>query len=79
MPRYFFHIRDGWEIIPDEEDMEFPDERLAEVEGYDSARDLALAAESESRSIAAYAIEVTNEAGTVLRRVKVEPVYRAAS
>jgi hypothetical protein len=79
MPRYFFHIRDGWEVIPDEEGIEFPDRCLAEVEGYDSARDLAVAADSEGRSIAACAVEITDEAGTILRRIRVEPVYRAAS
>ncbi len=78
MPRYFFHIRDGWEVIPDEEGMEFPDRCLAEAEGYDSARDLAAAAESGNRGVAAYAVEVTDEAGSVLRRIKVEPVYHAA-
>ena len=78
MPRYFFHIRDGWAVIPDEVGMELSDQNLAEVEGYASARDLAVAAESEGRSVAAYAVEVVDEAGTILRRVKVEPVYRAA-
>jgi hypothetical protein len=78
MPRYFFHIRDGWEVVPDEEGIEFSDRCLAEVEGYDSARDLAFAAETEGRSLAAYSVEVTNEAGTVIRRIKVEPIYRVA-
>jgi hypothetical protein len=79
MPRYFFHIRDGWEVIPDEEGMTLSTQNLAELEGYASARDLAVAAEFEGCSLAAYAVEVTDEAGTVLRRIKVEPVFRAAS
>jgi hypothetical protein len=79
MPRYLFHIHDGWEVVPDEEGLEFPDQCLAEVEGYDSARDLALAAESEGRSVAAYAVEIRDEAGLVLRRIKVAPIYRTAS
>jgi hypothetical protein len=78
MPRYFFHIRDGWEVIPDEEGMEFPNLNLAEVEGYASTRDLAAAAEFEGRSFAAYAIEVADEVGTVLSRIKVQPVHRVA-
>jgi hypothetical protein len=78
MPKYFFQIRDGWKVIPDEEGIEFPDRSLAEVEGYASARDLGVAAELEGRSIAAYAVEIVDEAGTILRRIKVEPVYRAA-
>ena len=78
MPRYFFHIRDGWEVIPDEAGMEFPNLNRAEVEGYASARNLAAAALDEGRSTAAYAVQVTDENGTVLRRIKVESVYRAA-
>jgi hypothetical protein len=79
MPRYFFHIRDGWDVIPDCEGMEFPSFTLAEVEGYASARDLAAAALDEGRTTAAYAIEVADESGTVLRRIKIEMIYRAAS
>jgi hypothetical protein len=78
MPRYFFHIRDGWEVIPDEEGMEFPTQNLAAVEGYASARDLAVAAESEGRSLAAYAVEVVEESGAILRRIRVTPIYRVA-
>ncbi len=78
MPRYFFHIRDGWETIPDEEGMEFPTQNLAEVEGFASARDLAAAAQSNGHNLAAYAVEVADEAGTVLRRIKVESIYRRA-
>ena len=78
MPRYFFHIRDGWDTIPDEEGMEFPTQNLAEAEGFASARDLAAAAQFNGQNLAAYAIEVADEAGTVQRRIKVEPIYRAA-
>jgi hypothetical protein len=78
MARYFFHIRDGWEIIPDEEGMDFPNLDFAEVEGHASARDLATAALDEGRSTAAYAVEVADETGSVLSRIKVEPIYRAA-
>jgi hypothetical protein len=78
MPRYFFHIRDGWDVIPDDEGIVFPDQTHAEAEGYASARDLAIVAAREVRGFAAYAVEVTDEAGVVLRRIKIEPVYRAA-
>ena len=78
MPRYFFHIRDGWETVPDEEGMEFPNLDLAEVEGYASARDLAAAAHINGHNLAAYAVEVTDEAGKVLSRINVEKSYRLA-
>ena len=79
MRRYFFHIRDGWDVIPDEEGMEFQDQVLAEAEGYASARDLAAAAIFDGHNVAAYAVEVSDKVGTILYRIKVEPVYRAAS
>jgi len=78
MPRFFFHIRDGWETIPDEEGMEFPTLELAEVESYASARDLAAAAQFNGQNLAAYAVEVADETGRVLSRIKVEPNYRFA-
>jgi hypothetical protein len=79
MPKYFFHIRDGWEITPDEEGMDFPNLELAEVEGYASAQDLASAALFEGRGTAAYAVEVADEVGTVLSRIRVELIHRFAS
>lgn len=78
MPRYFFHIRHGWDLILDDEGMEFPDLNRAEVEGYASARDLAAADPCAVHGMAAYAVEVADEDGTVLSRIKVEPLYRVA-
>lgn len=78
MPRYFFHIRDGWDLVPDEEGMEFPNINIAEVEGYASARDLSAAALAEGRILRACAIEVTDPAGRVLIRIKVPLIYQVA-
>ena len=78
MPMYFFHIRDGWERILDDEGMEFPNLDRAEVEAHASARDLASSAPFERRIFAAYAVEVADEDGNVLSRIKVEPIYRVA-
>jgi hypothetical protein len=77
MPKYFFHIRHGWDVIPDEEGMAFPDLAAAGVEAYASADDLAAAALASGRRIEACAIEVANEAGCILHRVKVQPIRRA--
>jgi hypothetical protein len=79
MPRYFFHIRDGWEVIPDEEGMDLSNLRSAEVEGYASADDLASAALAAGRGTSAYAVEIADGAGTVLSRIEIEPVRRFAS
>jgi hypothetical protein len=78
MPRYFFHIRDGWDRVPDEEGIEFPNLKQAEVEGYASAHDLAAAAVLEGRSFSAYVVEVADEEGTVLSRIKIESIHRFA-
>jgi hypothetical protein len=78
MPRYFFHIRHGWDLVPDEEGMEFPDLNRARVEGYASARDLAAADPCAVHDLTGYAVEVADEEGTMLSRIKVESLYRVA-
>ena len=79
MPRYFFHICEVRGTIPDEEGMEFSTQNLAEAEGFASARDLAAAAQFNTHNLGAYAVEVADEAGTVVRRIKVEAPYRLSS
>jgi hypothetical protein len=78
MPRYFFHIRNGWDRVPDEEGMEFPTLNLAKVEAYASAHDLAVAALSEGRRITACAIEIADEDDIVLSRIKVQALHCVA-
>lgn len=78
MPRYFFHIRDGSHLIPDDEGMEFSDFELAEVEGYSSARDLATADLWTLRRLGSYAVEITDDDGDMMKRIVVEPIYRMA-
>ncbi|MEO6023863.1 MAG: hypothetical protein ABIP64_12240 [Burkholderiales bacterium] len=53
MPKYFFHIRNGWDVVPDEEEMDFLSLNFAEVEGYASARDLSAAALREGHHLVA--------------------------
>jgi hypothetical protein len=78
MPRYFFHIRHGWGVVADDEGMDFPNLNQAEVEGYASARDIAVAALYEGSALAADAVEVADEDGNVMSRIKVEPKYLVA-
>jgi hypothetical protein len=40
---------------------------------------VAIAAESDGHGFDAYAREATDEAGTVLRRIKIKPIHRVAS
>ena len=66
MARYFFDIRDGTDVYPDEEGLDFRTQREAEIEAAHTlaglARDLA---ELEDR--ADVAIEVRTEAGRVFQ------------
>ena len=78
MPTYFFHIRDGWGLVPDEEGMDFPNLYRAEAEGYAGARDLAAADPRAIHNFAECAVEVTDEDGAILSRIKVEPIYRVS-
>jgi hypothetical protein len=64
--------------VLDEEGMEFVTLNLAEVEGRASAHDLAVAALSEERALAAGAIEITDEDGCVLSRIKVGALHCVA-
>lgn len=69
MSRYFFHIRDGLILVPDEEGMECRNMRAVEEEARASARDLADAAlRSRSAGIVA-SIEVSDEWGNDVQGV----------
>ena len=69
MGRYYFHIRDGRNVIPGEEGMELSDIYAARVEAHASADDLANEAIREGSSVAAWVIEIADEAGNILGRV----------
>ncbi len=66
MIRYYFHIRDGWTVIRDEEGLECRDLEAAKIEAYFSARDL-----TGSWHCGACAVEIQDHAGNVLASVKV--------
>jgi len=78
MSRYYFHIRDGWDVIPDEEGMELPDFGAAHTEAYASAYDLSRAAAREGTNVSSCAIQIMDEAGNVLARVRVPDQKRLA-
>ncbi len=62
MPRYFFDIRDGTGLYPDEEGLDLEDERAARIEAAHALAGIARdAAKEEGR--ANVSIEVRTEAG----------------
>ena len=71
MTRYYFHIRDGWNLIPDDEGIECPTWGAAWAEAYASADDLAAAALRDGLNFSTGAIEIADQTGNVLGRVGV--------
>ena len=69
MIRYYFHIRDGWDLIPDDEGMDLSGIDAARAEAYSSADDLARAGIRDGKAAAAWAIEIADQAGNILGRV----------
>jgi hypothetical protein len=66
MARYYFHIRDGLRIIPDDEGMDLPNIAAARFEAQASADDLAFAAIQSATSSSASAVEITDACGNCL-------------
>ena len=61
MPRYYFDIRDGDELIPDEEGMDLPDLKAAEIEAAHSLLGMAKdAAHRHDRHQMAIEVRLTN-------------------
>ena len=73
LARFYFDIRDGTGLYPDEEGLELADQKAAEKEAARSlgelARDLATLEERHDFAIHDFAIEVRTEAGPVFKVV----------
>jgi hypothetical protein len=59
--RYYFHIRDGWTVIADDEGLECASLDAAHVEAQASARDLTGTCRSASSSV-----QIADRAGNIL-------------
>ena len=66
MTRYYFDIRDGEDVYPDAEGLEFPNQREAEIEAAQTLAGLArdLAGQEDRPDVA---VEVRNEVGPVFQ------------
>jgi hypothetical protein len=69
MPRYFFHIRQGEDLIPDYEGAEFEDLEAARVEAAHSCRDLAAQEIRDGGPVTFCKIEIWDECGRQLATV----------
>ena len=63
VPRYFFHIHDGRETIPDTFGLELPDEAAVGKTTVEGARDLMAEAIRRGEDISRSWFDVTDEAG----------------
>jgi hypothetical protein len=71
VPRYYFHIRDGKELIRDEEGTELVDPDAAHAEALASARDLALDEIRSRNRVDGRIIEIVSEFGDTIETIAV--------
>jgi hypothetical protein len=71
MPRYFFHVRDGDDLIRDEEGTELPDPQAAKAEAMASARDLAMDEIRSKNRVGGRKIEIVGEFGETIQTLPV--------
>ena len=74
MPRYYFHIRDGQDLVQDEEGSEVADLEAAKSEARDSARDLAIDEIRNKRPVDGRKVEIADGDGQTLAVVAVRDV-----
>jgi hypothetical protein len=76
VPRYFFHIRDGDELIEDFEGSEFPDLETAKAEALETALDIIAERVRSSVDLDGRAFEIADEDGIVLAVIPLREMLR---
>jgi hypothetical protein len=71
VPRYYFHIRDGKNLIRDEEGTDLPGPEAAHAEAMASARDLALDEIRSQHRVDGRTIEIVSEFGDTIETLAV--------
>jgi hypothetical protein len=66
MPRYFFHVRDGAELSPDEEGQELPDLEAARHEAINTSREMLGERILHGGALNHRQIEIADETGHVV-------------
>ena len=80
MPRYFFHLRFGQRVLPDEEGVELPNRSAAREEALAVVRDLANPeAGSNSRRWASWFLQVADNEGQFFRTPIGHPALEIAT
>jgi hypothetical protein len=74
MPRYYFHIREGQDLVRDEEGTEASDLEAAKSEARDSARDLAIDGIRNKRPLEGRLVEVADGEGKTLAVIAIRDV-----
>jgi hypothetical protein len=74
MSRFYFHIRDGEGLVPDEEGMDLLDLEAAKNEAVISAREIMANNLRSGRPLNGQWFEIVNEAGDIVATVKFKDV-----
>ena len=75
MPRYFFHIRRGEDLIPDDEGGEFKDLEAAKDEAAHSCRDLAVQEIRQGGPVTFCQVEIMDESGMLLGTIHPRAIF----
>lgn len=75
MPRYYFNIREGDRLTRDEEGLDLPNLARTEREAEMSGRDLLADMLRAGVPLDGQALEITNQDGTVLKRVSLKSLF----
>jgi hypothetical protein len=76
MPRYYFHLYDGPDVVPDDTGMDLADIQEARIEAIKSARDILADQLRAGEALDGQLIEIADEKGTVLGIVKFKDALR---
>jgi hypothetical protein len=70
--RYYFHLRDGHDVLLDPEGQEFPSLPAIEAAALENARDIISHDAREGRIMLAYHLDVEDAAGAIVHRLDFE-------
>jgi hypothetical protein len=75
MPRYFFHVRKGDQLIPDHEGAAFEDFEAAKAEAIHCCRDVAVDEIQRGGLVEFSTIEIADESGETLDRIYTRELF----